>query len=355
MPQQNRNQNQVRARRLAREWSQAELAARANISRAAVSAIEGERLVPSVATALSLAHVMECSVEELFSTTVPNNDSQSTPRWAWAGSSEPGRYWCGTIQGQLLFYPAEATPLGEIPHDGFGHPESNPARLRRANETLVVATCDPASGLLARLYERVTGFRLLVVPRSSGQALQLLEQGLVHMAGVHLAATDDPNGNGASVKALVSQPARLLRVASWMEVIAVGSKIGKSSGRGLLNSQVKWVGREQGSGARRCQDELLQNRPAPRRNARDHRGIAEAIRCGWADAGVCLELVAREAGLMFLHIRTEEYDLCYQRSNEDDPRVLALVKVIQSSEYRQLYGELWGYDTRLTGQNSLIK
>src|ERR1017187_2367538 len=36
--------NPVLARRLAREWSQMELAERAGISRAAVSAIEGERL-----------------------------------------------------------------------------------------------------------------------------------------------------------------------------------------------------------------------------------------------------------------------------------------------------------------------
>lgn len=56
----------VQTRRLARQWSQAELAERAGISRAAVSAIEGERLSPSVATALVLAAVFECSVEELF-------------------------------------------------------------------------------------------------------------------------------------------------------------------------------------------------------------------------------------------------------------------------------------------------
>ena len=58
--------NSVLARRRAREWSQADLARRAGISRAAVSAIEGERLSPSVATALALAAVFECSVEELF-------------------------------------------------------------------------------------------------------------------------------------------------------------------------------------------------------------------------------------------------------------------------------------------------
>ena len=58
--------NPVRRRRLARQWSQADLAERAGISRAAVSAIEAERLSPSVAAALALAAVFECSVEELF-------------------------------------------------------------------------------------------------------------------------------------------------------------------------------------------------------------------------------------------------------------------------------------------------
>jgi DNA-binding XRE family transcriptional regulator len=58
--------NSVVRRRLALRWTQAKLAERAGISRAAVSAIEGERLSPSVATALALAVVFECSVEELF-------------------------------------------------------------------------------------------------------------------------------------------------------------------------------------------------------------------------------------------------------------------------------------------------
>ena len=60
------SRNPILERRLARKWSQAELAERAGIPRAAISATEGERLSPSVATALALAAVLECSVEELF-------------------------------------------------------------------------------------------------------------------------------------------------------------------------------------------------------------------------------------------------------------------------------------------------
>src|SRR4051794_29327800 len=58
--------NRVKSHRLKRGWSQAELAHRAGISRTAVSAIEVNRLVPSVAAALSLANALDCSVEELF-------------------------------------------------------------------------------------------------------------------------------------------------------------------------------------------------------------------------------------------------------------------------------------------------
>lgn len=203
--------------------------------------------------------------------------------------------------------------------------------------------------MLARLYERGTGYRLLVFGRASRHALELLSAGLVHVAGVHLSSADTADGNVSSVRELVEQPTRLIRVASWQDGIAIGPKVATNSVRELLRDRVTWIGREPGSGARQCLDSLLQGRPAPRRIARDHRGVADAIRCGWGDAGVCLQLVAEEAGLRFLTIRTEGYDLCYHRSVESDPRVLALVGVIQSSEFRELVGQLPGYDTRNAG------
>ncbi len=60
--------NHVRAFRLERGWSQAELAQRSGISRTAVSAIEIQRLTPSVSAALALAAALECRVEDLFGT-----------------------------------------------------------------------------------------------------------------------------------------------------------------------------------------------------------------------------------------------------------------------------------------------
>lgn len=348
-----RGQNRIKARRVARRWSQAELADRAGISRAAVSAIEMNRLVPSVAAALALAAALECSVEELFSSS-PSKSMTALPAWAWTPPrllQSSGRYWCSRVNDKFLYYPVEATVLGAIPHDGIGEPSLSAEKIRIAESTLVVAGCDPAAGLLARCYERETGFRMLVFPRSSRQSLELLHRGVVHVAGVHLSAANQINGNSSTVREVMGSPTRMVRVATWEEGVAVGSGVPVRTVGGLLKNKVTWVGREPGSGARQCFDELASNRQSPRMLARDHRGVAEAIRCGWADAGVCLKLVADEAGLRFLSVRQEGYDLCFPTATESDPRIQSLIRVIRSHEYRELLKELPGYEVKQIGES----
>src|SRR5262245_28906602 len=177
--------NRVKAHRMARGWSQAELAARAGISRAAVSAIEIERLVPSVAAALALAAALECRVDELFVRAAPDEPG---PTWAWPGEAEPCRYWHAELAGRTLMYPVESTAQGVIGHDGISdHGLLATRSANRPGQTLVMACCDPAAALLAAELARTTSFRLIVLPRSSSQALDLLGRGLVHLAGVHLA------------------------------------------------------------------------------------------------------------------------------------------------------------------------
>ncbi len=344
--------NRVKALRSERGWSQAELAARAGVSRTAVSAIEIGRLVPSVAAALALAKVLSCSVEDLFGAPRP---AQQADDWAWPPSQDSSqgsaRYWQAEIDGRRLRYPAEPTAAGEAAHDGVHrdgafheHPQS------AAEQTLVLACCDPAAALLAAEYARASHFRLIVLNRSSGESLRLLAQGLVHAAGIHLSAADEPGGNRSAVRARLRQDFRLLRIAQWQEGLALAPSARVRSVRRALRSKLVWVGREPGSGARQCLDELSGNRLRPRRTARDHRGVAEAVRCGWAEAGVCLQLTSEEAGLDFLPVRQEAYDLCYSAACEADPRIAALVRVVRSATYRRLLGDLPGYDTTHAGE-----
>jgi molybdate-binding protein/transcriptional regulator with XRE-family HTH domain len=347
MPEPRQLQNQVKRFRQQRGWSQEELARRAGISRAAVSAIEIQRLVPSVAAALALATALDCRVEDLFGVASSPTGGET---WAWPRSQDPCRFWRARVGERILLFPVETTAAGVLPHDGlFRNGIESLSGEALPENTLVMAGCDPAAGLLVSAFARTSAFRLLVLPRSSSQALELLRRGLVHVAGLHLAATDDERGNAAAAQGVLGAGYSLLTLASWQEGLALSPGVRASSVQSLVRSRLRWVGREAGSGARLCQDELLHDRPHPRRLAKDHRGVAEAIRCGWADVGVCVRLACEEAGLRFLNVREEAYDLCFPTELESDPRLRALVQVVRSAAFRRWLSEVPGYDCLAAG------
>jgi molybdate-binding protein/DNA-binding XRE family transcriptional regulator len=341
-------QNQVRQYREQRGWSQADLARRAGISRTAVSAIECNRLLPSVAAALSLAKVFGSTVECLFGKT---RAETTEPGWAWPPPQVPCRYWHAQVHDRIRRFPVETTAAGELAHDGMfdggsflASNHSDPAT------TLVMASCDPAAAILCAEYAQRTGFRLLALNRSSRQALTMLGQRLIHVAGIHFATEDNPDSNVQTVRELLGSGYRLVRMGRWQEGLAVAPRTGISTVRGALRSRLRWIGREQGSAARQCQDLLLNQRPPPRRLIRDHRGVATAIRAGWADIGVCHRLVTEEAGLRFLSIRHEGFELCYHLAMDNDLRIQALLRTARSLSYRNIVAELPGYDLSAWGE-----
>jgi molybdate-binding protein/DNA-binding XRE family transcriptional regulator len=353
MSHQGQLQTRVKSFRLQRRWSQRELAQRAGISRAAVSSIESHRLVPSVAAALALATAFECRVEDLFGTAACQAEERI---WAWPPNSDACRYWHAQLGDRCFLFPAEETVAGVMAHDGVY--QNGTYRLSSdvsPEQTLILAGCEPAAGLLASEFTRCSGFRLLVLYRSSSQALNLLRRGLVHVAGLHLASTANELGNVTAAKSALGAGHTLLKLAEWQEGLAIGPNVSASSVRAVLSSRVRWVGRETGSGARQCQDALLQNRLSPRRMAFSHRGVADAIRCGWADVGVCVRLVCEEAGLQFLEVRDEAYDLCFPTDQQTDPRLRALIRTVRSMHYRRQLFELPGYDCRSSGEVQRIE
>jgi molybdate-binding protein/DNA-binding XRE family transcriptional regulator len=334
--------NRVKDFRQRLGWSQHELATKAGISRAAVSAIEIQRLVPSVAAALALGAAFGCRVEELFG--AARGATVDEP-WAWLPTADPCRFWRASVGSRVIRFPLETTVAGMLPHDGvLDGGQTQIIREVNPEKTLVMASCDPAAGLLALEYERATGFRLLPLHRSSRTALDLLHQALVHVAGIHLATTENDVGNARAARTILGDGFSLLRFATWDEGLAVKPAVSKSSVNAVVGSNLRWIGREPGAGARQCQDEVLGDRREPRRVAKDHRGVADAIRDGWADVGVCLRLVSDQAGLRFIHIRNEAYDLCFSASLEADVRVTKLIDLLRSSAIQTLFESLPGYE-----------
>ncbi len=332
-------------------WSQQQLAQRSGLSRAEISAIETGRVVPSTAAALSLARAFDCSVEELF------NLKEMPPqaaRWAWAPSWEKGRFWQARVQGKTLLFPSEGTLSGTLPHDGvYQDDEVEWTRPADPGQTLVIAGCDPAVGLLAARIHAASNFRVLPLTRSSHRAVELLGKGLVHAAGLHLSTGRDTDDNSAAARTCLDKEFRLLRVARWEEGVALDPSLKAGSVRAVLGSDLRWVGREEGSGSRQCLDQILGRRQKPKgyqHHALGHRGVTETIGSGWAQAGVCVRLPAEERGLDFLKVREENYDLCFAAEAESEPGIQALLAAVRSSAYQQDLQQLPGYDAGNTGE-----
>jgi molybdate-binding protein/transcriptional regulator with XRE-family HTH domain len=342
--------------RSARGWSQADLAGASATSRTEVSGIETGRLVPSVAVALRIATALGESVETLFG----SPPSRPAVSWAWPPpEGADHRVWRAAVNGRLLTYPIEPTAAGAIPHDGISSSRGVNAIASdaRPDRTLVLAGCDPLVGLLVRDIAARHGVRVLPLLRSSMQALSLLQQGLVHVAGVHLTHRSDESANDHAVHSRLGPGYCLIHQLRWEAGVAFATGRRERSLGALLRANLRWVNREEGSAARRAFDALLGSRRHPKGYAHvvsDHRAVAATISSGWAEAGVCVRPAAAEAGLSFIPLQQEAYELCIAQSLLDDPRVAALTATLRSTYYRRIIGDVPGCRSGETGDQRAV-
>ena len=63
--------NRVKEMRIARGWTQQQLADAVGVSRQSINSIERERYVPSLQLALTFARVFECATDDIFSLESP--------------------------------------------------------------------------------------------------------------------------------------------------------------------------------------------------------------------------------------------------------------------------------------------
>ena len=78
--------------------------------------------------------------------------------------------------------------------------------------------------------------------------------------------------------------------------------------------------------------------------------IAQAIRAGRADIGVATRAVANSAGLDFVSIVWEPFDLVMRQRDYFQPSLQALLKFLHSDELKARAQEMGGYDLAGAGQ-----
>ena len=206
------------------------------LSRAGISAIETDRLVPSAAAALALAEALECRVEDLFRL---RRQAPSDPVWAWPSGRESCRYWAAEVEGVERLYPAEPTAIGMIPHDGVIHPGAPRESSRRRPEA------DAGDGLL-RPGRRAAGRRAGRHGRRPSPGLAKAQPGGSRVAGARdwctppaftSAGPSEPGGNGMVVRGKLGAGYSLLRIARWEEGIALAPERGVRSIRAAVHSE----------------------------------------------------------------------------------------------------------------------
>jgi molybdopterin molybdotransferase/putative molybdopterin biosynthesis protein len=363
-------QTRLSGLRRARGVGAAELARRAGVTRQAIYAIEAGSYVPNTEIALKLARELEVRVEDLFE--LPEAET-SAPRPVVSEYLGPGPARVGQpvrvcrVGARWISVPSDARPRLLPEADAVICRGRGRASLRflggepdAMSRRIVVAGCDPAASLLARVVERDCGVDVVHALAPSRQALRWLREGKVHIAGTHLVDPDGGDFNRAAVgRVFGARDMAVVTFATWEEglVVAKGNPRAITGMDDLARKDVRLINRQGGSGSRALLDGSLrslgiraQDVGGYEREAGGHLAAAQAVMDGEADCCVATRSAARAFDLDFIPLREERYDFVLDRDALTQAPVAAFLDVLQRAALRDKLRTLAGYDTSGTGE-----
>ncbi|MBV9838597.1 MAG: helix-turn-helix domain-containing protein [Solirubrobacterales bacterium] len=326
----------LRARRMECGLTQAELAARAGVSRQLVAAVELGQNTPAVDAALRLAGALATTVEQLF----PSGRRDIEP-----ALGEPLRerslLRVGRVGDQLV-----ATELADHGVAGAGWAKPDAILERGAVRLfpgalpagLVLAGCDPALGVAEAMLQGLGPRSLLAISTATGTALQSLAGGRVHAALVH--------GPKEGLPAAPVSVARL-QLARWRVGLAVATGRRHRSVEAVLHGGIRIVQRDRAAASQqaleRAAAELGRDSPPRGPRATGHieaARIAATLNC----AAVTTEAAAAAFGLRFLALEYHTVQIWLARRWRAHPGIEALGDLLASRAFTERVGQLGGYD-----------
>jgi len=329
----------LRTRRLEQGLTQAELAARAGVSRQLVAAVEAGRNAPAVGAALGLARALGTSVEALF------GDDPPRPAMPALGGRPPdgAPVRIGRVGARLV-----ASELADhgVSGGGWARPDAlmsgELVRLLPGARpaATVVAGCEPALGLAEALLDRDGPRSLLSIPTATGTAVAALAAGSVHAAVVHDRETHLPARPGPVVRWHLAR----WQVGLGMPAGLRGSGLAALAARGTAIVQREPAAASQEAFLRAAAAAGVAAPPGP--IARGHIDAARIAALTGA-AAVTTEAAARAFGLAFTALEDHTVEIWIAERWAALPGIEALGEVLASTAFAQRIARLGGYD--LTG------
>lgn len=369
-------ENNLGRLRQKRGLTAAGLAKTIGVSRQAIYAMEAGSYVPNTVTALRLARALEASVEDLFTLTgnihAPELRSEQVVFLRGYGDPRPGQLvqLCQVNRRLVASAPAPVPWYVPAPDAVVVNKSATEGKIKvrvfdaegEFRNRILVAGCDPGVSILAR-HVQSAGVEMVLAHRNSSQALMLLKEGCVHIAGTHL--RDDASGesNVSEIRRMFPRNSvAVISYAVWEEgiLIAPGNPKSIHGIEDFIRKDISIVNREPGSGSRLLLDSHLKRLRMRTRSIRGfdrvvlgHLPGAWQVYSGAADCCLATRAAARVFGLGFIPLVRASYDLAIRRQHLDWPTVQTLLDTLTRSSFRRELETLGGYDTKAAGQRML--
>ena len=212
---------------------------------------------------------------------------------------------------------------------------------------------------------RESGSGLASLTEGTARGVDRLQRGEVIAAAVHFHndAVSDESADDANIAAVRAMPglhdAVLVAFARREQGLLVAPDNPKHL-HGLadvLATGAQMAVRQPGAGAQMLLEVLLTRAGAGQKDLRrldppclTGPDLAAAIRTGQADCGIAPRAAARSAGLDFVPLLWENFDLLMRQRSYFRPSIQALIGFIGQKRLKQRAAELTGYDTTPAGR-----
>jgi putative molybdopterin biosynthesis protein len=209
---------------------------------------------------------------------------------------------------------------------------------------------------------RESGSGLASLTEGTARGVERLRQGEVIAAAVHFHSEAD-SASDANVSAVRATPglhdAVLVGLARREQglLLPPGNPKQLHSMADVLASGAQMAVRQPGAGAQMLLEVLLARAGAGHKELRrldppclTGPDLAATIRAGNADCGIATRAAAKSAGLDFVPLLSENFDLLMRQRSYFKPSIQALIGFLGQKRLKQRAAELSGYDPAPAGQ-----